>query len=235
MSATGQGQAGGDAGQAQQGEAVNGNGGAEGGADLAQALEILQQQGAGQEEMRQQLTQMAHFFQNQQQQDDPGEPDPEPLDLSFLDASEPGYDPDFASQRLEQILAERDQRNEERWRQQYVDPLRNDLSDLRLSQGMQDLAAEFPDIAENADGFIDLVNQAADAMGMPDARNNVQFMRFVRLAAAGAEAANTENGAESPQAAHLEGGGGATPAGGSQVDLGDQIISAQPKRVLPFG
>jgi hypothetical protein len=230
MSATGQ-AAGGDAGQAQ--AATGENGAAQTGGDLSQVLETLQQQGSSQEEMRNQLTSLAQWAQSQQAEPEAEAPE-EPLDLSWLDPSEPGYDPDTAAQRMEQLLADRDRKNEERWAQQYVEPLRNDLQEIRMSQEMQDLAAEFPDIAENPDGFMDLTRQAAEQIGRPDLINNSGFMRLIRLAAAGAEAAQSE-GAEHPQAAHLEGGGGATPTGGSQVDLGDQIVNAQPKRVLPFG
>lgn len=223
MSATGQGQAGGDGGgQVSQGEAAqngqNGAGEGEGGNDFAQALQILQQQGQGQEEMRQQLTQLAQQFQSQQEPEAEAE---EPFDWSVLDPSEPSFNPEA----MEQLLSERDRKNEERWKSEYVEPLRNDLSELRMSQELQDLATEFPDIGENVDGFMELVNKAADQIGAPQMVNNAGFMRLIRLAAAGAEAAQSE-GSEQPDAAHLEGGGGATPAGGSQVDLGDQIVGA---------
>jgi hypothetical protein len=224
MSATGQGTAGGDAAQAQQGQVQGGGteGQQQGGADFSQALEILQQQGAGQEEMRQQLQQLAQMFQTQQEQ---GQAE-ESIDFSFLDPSEPTYDPEQVAQRLQGLVEQTAEQRAQDLVSQHIDPLRSELSEVRQAQAINDFAAEFPDVGENPEAFVDLASKAAEQIGRPDLAENVGFWRIVRLAAAGAEAAQ-DQGSEQPNAAHLEGGGGATPAGGSQVDLGDMIVNAK--------
>jgi hypothetical protein len=82
-----------------------------------------------------------------------------------------------------------------------------------------------------------LAKEMAEHNGHPELSQEPWFVRMVYTAGKALEAAQ-EEGAESPSAAHLEGGGGAAPAG-SQVDAMTQVFGAgedQPlgRRALPF-
>lgn len=222
----GQGQQGGEGaaaaadGQGQQGPDINA---------IAAQLESLT---GSQEELRQFL--MSNPWQQQaaqggQQQEAAG---PAELDLSFLDIENPTFDPSTVADRLQQVIAQQiDSRV-----QPVVDKLTGERQEEQRQRDAEILVGEFPEMRETdvAEQVVLLARQMAEALGRPDLANEPKFWRYAYMVGRAADAANTE-GAETPGAAHLEGGGGATPAG-SQVDLGDLIVgtSRGGSSVLPF-
>jgi hypothetical protein len=219
---------GGDAGQAQGQEAAQQQGPDIG--QLAQNLETLQ---SGQEELRQFL--MSAPWQQQVQEVQEAEPE---LDLSYL-MPQQEMDGSELAQRLGQTITEAtDQRLQSQFDQR-VNPMMQAVDDIRMRLDVQDLVQEFPEMAEpevaqRVAGQGGLAEQLASQLGQPELASKPQFWRLAYMAARAAEIAN-EEGAETPRAAHLEGGGGAMP-GSSQVDLGEQIVKADAgRRVLPFG
>jgi hypothetical protein len=233
MSAMGQG----GEGQAQ-GEGQSQGEGQGGGPDLGAMVEQIGQVAAGQEEIRQFLANMG-----QQQQAEPeGEPEQgsDEIDLSWLDPNAPTYDdPQAVAQRLsEQINGAVDTRA-----QALVQPVVQQMTEMRRDQQARDLAAEFPEIAEpdmaqKLAGRGGLAEQMATELGQPALAAEPSFWRLVYMAHKAAESANAENGSGDPQAARLESGSGPGPA--SQVtedDLRNAIINAGDglgKRVLDF-
>jgi hypothetical protein len=231
MSAMGQG----GEGQAQ-GEGQNQGEGQGGGPDLGAMVEQIGQVAAGQEEIRQFLANM-----DQQQQAEPeAEQGSDEIDLSWLDQNAEAYqDPQAVAQRLsEQINGAVDTRA-----QALVQPVVQQMTEMRRDQQARDLAAEFPEIAEpemaqKLAGRGGLAEQMATELGQPALAAEPSFWRLVYMAHKAAESANAENGSGDPQAARLESGSGPGPA--SQVtedDLRNAIINAGDglgKRVLDF-
>lgn len=207
---------------------------AESGPDVSQLAEQLGQLSAGQEELR-------NFLQSQpwQQQEAPDpEPESDPMDLSFLDPADPSFDPEALAERLGGLVEQTAERRAQALLQQHVDPLRNDVAEMRRQAESDRLVAEFPELAEEgtAEQVVSLSRQIAEAQGRPELADEPWFWRMTYMAGRAAEAANGE-GAE-PPAAHLEGGGGAVPAS-SGADLGDLIVSGgegapRGRRALPF-
>lgn len=218
LAGDGQAQGGDDAGQQQAPDT----------AALAQQLEALT---GGQEEMRQFL--MSQPWQQAEAQEAEQEiPGDEPLDLSFLDPTEPGFDPNQVADRLGGLI---DNVVEQRL-QREINPLRESMDEQRRDLESRDLVAEFPEFGDPqiADQVVDASKQIAQAYGKPELANEPWFWRLTYMAGRAAESAN-EEGSGDPEAAHLEGGGGARPGGNPQVDLGEQIVSARRGRsVLPF-
>lgn len=221
---------GGDAGQAQGGaEAGTQQAGPDVG-QLASQLEALQ---GGQEELRQFL--MSAPWQEQVQEIQQAEPE---LDLSYL-MPQQELDGEALAQRLGQTINEATDQRLQSQLNQLVNPLQESMNDIRMRLDVADLVQEFPEmsdpeVANQVAGPNGLAQQLAQQLGQPELASRPQFWRLAYMAARAADIAN-EEGAESPAAAHLEGGGGAMP-GASQVDLGEQIVGANAgRRVLPFG
>lgn len=224
MEASQAGLAGGDAGEAQ-GQAE----GQQGGQDTAELAQALEQMQGSHEELRQFL--MSQPWQ-QQEAAEQGEPEAEPLDLSFLEGADPEFDPQGFSESLGQLI---NQTVEQRI-QAATQPLAEQQAEMRRQSQAERLVGEFPELADEkvATEVVSVARQIAEANGHPGLANEPWFWRTVYMAGRAAETAN-EEGAETPGAAHLEGGGGAGPAGGD-VDLGEQIVSSRRGRsVLPFG
>ena len=210
--------------------AANGDGGGEAADNgLGQVSETLAALQSGQEELR-------SFLQSEPwqaaQQPPPEEPTPEEpvaLDLSFLD--DPDLPPDDLADRLTEAF---DQRSQSQL-QQALAPLQEALSEQQRSREAEALVSEFPDLgdAETAEAVVQASRQWAEMAGQPELANSPTLWRLVYMAGRAADAANSESSEGS--AAHLEGSGGAGPAGGQQVDMADRIINAGgPQRVLPF-
>jgi hypothetical protein len=228
---------GGDAGQAQGGEAAPAF-------DASALQQQLQATAGGVDELRQQFGQFLQSAPWQQQ----AEPEADPgIDLSFLDQGL--YDPAVGEaerdQYGQQLASQFDQRAEQRV-QQAVAPLQEQLQNFQREQQIRDLISahpEFqdPEIAQRIAGPDGLARQWADAMGTPEHAQNPQFWRLVLMAERAAQAANAEEGAQAPNAATLEGGGGSGPAA-SQQDAAQQRVDAlfggdgrKGSSVLPFG
>lgn len=221
------GQAGADAGQAQQGEAQGQQDGANDA--LLQQLSSLPDSLA---ETQQMVRDMAQQFQSQQGQQQTGEPETAPLDvdLSFLDAESPAYDPEAAQQQFAQQI----QQLVEQGVQQHVAPIQQAQTEQRIQWETQQLLNEFPELneTETAKQVIgtarDYASALAPAIGLSEQQaqqlaNEPGFIRLMYAAGRAFDAASQES--DDSQAAHLEGGGGATPGAGQQVDLASLIAS----------
>jgi hypothetical protein len=224
-SVAGQGQ--GDAGQ---GEATQ-----QQGPDLSALADQLGTLSAGQDEMREFLQsqpwQTADAPQEQQQE---AQPDTE-LDLSqFLDPADPSYDPNQVAQQLsdvvEKVVAQRVE--------QGLAPLQEQVQDVRRERDWQAIADEFPELVDEevAKPVFELAKTLAEHNGHAELAQEPWFVRMAYITGKAMETAN-EEGAEAPSAAHLEGGGGAAPAG-SQVDALTQVFGGGEDiplgRALPF-
>lgn len=222
---------GGDAGQqgqAQQGEQAQAS------PDLSTLAEQFGRMEAGQEEMRQFL--MSQPWQQPQEQAEPEQEQADEIDLSFLDPDVPGYDPQHVEQRFGDLIGQVAERRAQQLLQQQVEPLRQDVQNMRREQELAQLVDEFPEIGEEqtARQVMDRVRALAEANGHPELAHEPWLIRMTYLAGRAIDVANQE-GASEPSAAHLEGGGGAGPAA-PQVDPGDLIVQAARggSSVLPF-
>jgi hypothetical protein len=229
MSATGQGQAaGGDAG---------GEGQAQG-FDAAALQQQLQQTAGGVDELRQQFGQFIESAPWQPQETAEAEPEPE-LDLSMLDSGlyDPGYGEQDRAQAQQQMAAQIQEAIDRRV-QQALGPQQERIAEMQREQEARDLIAMHPELQdpEIAQQVVRDAQEVAHEMGQPELGMNPKFWRIVYQAQRATQTANDEgNGADAPRAAHLEGGGGAGPAGGGQVDIADQILGARKgSSVLPF-
>jgi hypothetical protein len=219
-SAAGQGQ--GDAGQ---GEAAQ-----QQGPDMSALAEQIGNLTAGQEEMHQ-ILRSEPWRADEAQQEPDGQQEPE-LDLSqYLDPADPQYDPTQLAEHLSDVV--------EKVVEQRLEPLRQETKEIRQEREWQDVANQFPELVDEqvARPVFALAKEMAEHNGHPELSQEPWFVRMVYTAGKALEAAQ-EEGAESPSAAHLEGGGGAAPAG-SQVDAMTQVFGAgedQPlgRRALPF-
>jgi hypothetical protein len=201
----------GDAGQAQ--DASQGQG-----PDLAAFQQQLGDLTSGQEELRQ-LLQSAPWSQEDAQQLEQQEPG---LDLSFLEQyADPAAEPQSLADQLQPAI----QQLVDRQTQQAIEPLQKQMQEARVEREAQNLVDEFPDLAtpEVAQHVVQTARELAQQLGQPELANEPKFWRMAYMMGKAAESANQE-GRDAPNAAHLEGGGGATPSG-SQVNLGDLIVS----------
>jgi hypothetical protein len=224
-------QAGGDAGPAQ-GEA---QGQEQGGQDaVLQQLQAMQQ---GQEELRTYLASEPWQQRQEAAEEDEGAEE-QPLDLSFLDVGDPGYDPQQTAQQLQTLL---DSRVNEGIKQA-LGPVQQQVQDMQRTREAEALVQEFPDIAqpEVAQQVVQTAREYAELMGRPDLGDDPKFWRIIYAAGRTFDQAKQE-GSGDPGAAHLEGGAGAAPGGQGQVDLAKLIVNgggddrALGARVLDFG
>lgn len=161
------------------------------------------------------------------------------LDLSFLEetpAAAEAEDPAQFTAQLGQVLAQAVQQGVQQQMGQIVQPLQTQLSEMQRSQAAQELADEFPALADpgTAQEVMGLASQLAAANGQPELGDQPWFWRLTYMAAEAAAAANDAGGNADPNAATLEGGGGALPGGASGGDLGDAIVgSRRGASVLP--
>lgn len=189
----------------------------------------------GQEELRQFL-----------QQQNAGEPEggdegDDALDLSFMDPADPDFDPAQVAERLGGLIDQAAERRANALMESRVGPLESRLNDMARTAEAERLVAEFPEFGDQevatqvvqvsrqiAEAHVDDPKRAAELADQP------WFWRLTYMAARAAESANQEGSAPDP--ANLEGGAGAVPGGGSQVDLGEQIVGATRggRSVLPF-
>lgn len=205
------------------------------GPDVSALAEQLGSLSAGQEAMREVLQQL----QQTAAQEPAAEGEEEqPFDLaSFLEEVDP-LDPD----QLKSAVASAVENGQKDVVQQHIAPLVEQLQNLQFEQDAARLFQEFPELADEkvAEPILKpggLADQLAEELGLPkEAAHKPAVVRAAYMMSRAAQAAQEEEGAESPAAAHLEGGSGARP-GAQQVDLGDQIVQAARggSSVLPFG
>lgn len=231
------GQAGGDG--AAQGEG-EGTADQQQGPDVAALAEQLGSLSSSQEAMREALQQIQQSPALREQAEAVEEQHPG-IDLSFLNEADP-FDPEALKTAMESVA----QQTRDQVLQEHVAPLAERLDGMQFEQDAARLFAEFPELGdpEVAEPLLKpggLAEQMAMELGLPeqaakDLAAKPAFVRLAYMASRAAAAAQEEEGAESPAAAHLEGGSGARP-GAQQVDLGDQIVGAARggSSVLPFG
>jgi hypothetical protein len=104
-----------------------------------------------------------------------------------------------------------------------------------MEQGARDVASEIPALQDEgtAREVVGLARQMAEELGDPALGDNPALWRLAYYAYAGQQAANAENGAESPQTARLEGGGGAAPGAAGQ-ETGPYFGGNESRGRLPF-
>lgn len=225
-SQAGQGGDAGDAGAAEQGQVQQGP-------DVSALAEQFGSLSQGQEEMRQILTGLQdHLAPAQEEQ---GLPE---LDLSAFDPDSADFDPNEIAQRMTGFMEQFAQQRDQQLQQTVIDPLRQQVSELQMHQQAAQLIGEFPEMGEGdtIQQVMGATKEFAQIIGAPHLAGNLQLARVLYMAGRAHEAAQGE-GEESPQAAHLEGGGGAGPAGGTPDDFKAQILGGDNggKSVLPFG
>lgn len=175
--------------------------------------------------------QQPQYGQPQQFQQQPGQPD-----LSYMDPDNPAYNPQLAAQSLAQLMQEQSQQQV----QAALAPIQEQVRNMEAQRQADLLAGEFPELQdpEIAQNVIDVSRQYAQMLGQPDLGDNPAFWRMAYMAGRAADAANAE-GEQQPQAATLEGAGGASPGGGAdaQQQLVQGILNAggAGRSVLPFG
>jgi hypothetical protein len=166
------------------------------------------------------------------QEQTPAEPD---LDLSFLDPGDPQFDPEQIAQRLSGLVDQVAQQRLEAG----LAPLQEQMQDMRREREWQSIAEEFPELVDEqvAKPVFQLAKRRwLSTTDTPSSHRSRGSSAWPTSPARRWRA--NEEGAETPSAAHLEGGGGAAPAG-SQVDALTQVFGAgedQPlgRRALPF-
>jgi hypothetical protein len=221
----------GDAGQAAQGEGE----GAGQGLDVSALQETLQSLQGGQDDMRQFLqSTLAAQAQQEAPQEEPGLPE---LDLSAFDPDQPSYDPNQAAQSLTQYIDQQAQARADALVKEHIDPLREQTETLRRTAEARDLVGEYPELGdeETARNVLGVAEQWAQSIGQPELAANPQVWKLVYLAGRAVDSGNQEG--DSPPAAHLEGGGGASPAGGQQggYTAPDIVNARRGSNALPLG
>lgn len=205
--------------------------------DLAQIAQQMQAMQSGQEDLRQFLS--SQPWQQQAVAAEPQTPaEPEPLDLSFLDIADPNFDPQLSAERLHGLIEQTIAQRADALVSQHVQPLQEQVQQERIAREANQLVDEFPEMGDPDIGpqVVAAARQTAEAYGQPELGEQPWFWRMTYMAGRAAQTAH-EEGAETPPAAHLEGGAGARP-GAQQVDPVDQIFAAGSeqlgRRALPF-
>jgi hypothetical protein len=157
------------------------------------------------------------------------------LDLSQLVEPDGQYDPAQVAQQFSQQVSEVVAQRVE----QGLAPLQEQVRDMRQEREWQVIADQFPELADEqvARPVFEMAKTMSEQNGHPELAQEPWFVRVVYTGMKSLEAA-AEEGAEAPSAAHLEGGGGAAPAG-SQVDALTQVFGGGEdiplgRRALPF-
>lgn len=229
-----------DAGAATQGTEAEGNEGQQQQNGLPENLvETLSSLQAGQEELRQFLTSQ----QDATTTTETATEEPDELDLSFLDPADPAFDPAEVATRLGGLIEQTADKRAQALVDQRMAPLEKTVKDFTRTAEAERLVSEFPEFGDQevATEVVKVSRQIAEAHMPNDPKAAAEladqpwFWRLTYMAARAAESANQE-GTGVPDPAHLEGGAGAGPGSGSQVDPGDAIVapSRGGRSVLPF-
>jgi hypothetical protein len=200
------------------------------GPDIGQLAEQLNGVTQGQQELVEFLKTQPW---QQQAQAEPAQQEEQGLDLSFLDET----DPAVVADQLQKVIQQGIQDGIQKQVNPQLEKLQGDFAEDRRVREMEVLVGEFPELSQDdvAKDVVGLARQMADALGQPGLADEPKFWRYAYMVGRAAEAANKE-GAESPQAVTLEGGGGAAPAGSSGGSPIDAIFSPQSggRNALPF-
>lgn len=258
------GAAAGQAGGAQAGSGDAGDGEArgpvdgQGQPDLAALASTLGDEKGNQEQLRAQVTQLQEYLKSQPWADGPpaaGESDAdagpdEPadfddemgegegdVDLSFLEHGDFMDDPREMAEALADVF-DRAVGEQLKPMQQELASQRDAIAEAHQAHQFELLAAEIPALQDPdvAREIGEAAQQLAEAMGRPELAGDAHLWKITAMAAKAAELAAEEEDAETPRAAHLEGGGGAAPAGAQIDPLGPMFDEAGQggKNALPF-
>lgn len=234
-----QGQAGGEAAQAAQGEQQQGDPAA-----LQHGLDSLMPQ--IDERINQGFNDFQERFFGQFQeggQEEQGQEE-QGFDLSALE-QQFGLDEQGAqemAQAFESYAQQHTQQAIDRLVNEQLNPLREQLGNLQWNHDAGQLAAEIPQLEDPqvAQQVMDVTHQIADSIGNPALATHPQFVRLAALGMIGMQLQQErqEAGEQAPNAAQLEGGGGAVSGG--QSNRQDAMFNFQSPhgrgdQVLPFG
>lgn len=188
----------------------------QGSPDLSQLNELVQ----GIPQVQGELRDMIRGLQPQEE-----EPEPASLDLSDLYEEALGPDPDelaskfsdYTDRRIEEALKPYEERTK---------AAEDRAAQVERAQQMKTLVEEMPEMddPETAKEVMDLTQQYADMLGgqYSELGSDPRFMKVIAYAARAIQAAQ-EEGAETPNAAHLESGSSARP--GLSGDEAEQVFS----------
>lgn len=182
------------------------------------------------------LEQMRVWMEQQAaQQQQPQDPMLQEPDLSFIDPADPRYDPQQAASQLLQQMTETQQRA----LTEAMQPLQQEIQDMRFQRDADALAADFPELQDEATANAVLQRTAewVRNAGLPEEHAaNPQIIRNVYLAGRALELQRQEGEEQAPPVATLEGAGGASPGGASSGGLtAESIVGAGGRNPLPFG
>lgn len=180
-----------------------------------------------------QLEELRSWMESQAVTQEPESQVPAEADLGFIDPSNPGYDPQAAAGQLLELL----QQQNNQALAEAIAPIQQQVQQVQNAREADALAAEFPELEkqEVADQVIRMARDWVSAAGLPEEyAGNMQVIRAVYMMGRAAELANSE-GQPAPDAASLEGAGGASPGGSSAGQItAESIIGAQRRSPLPF-
>lgn len=246
MAAQGQGTAQAASGDAAQGQQAQQGDAQQQGPDFGSLVGTVEGLQSGYQETRQALDQVmqslagAPWLQQQDGQQAGQEQTPMDVDLSFLDAADPAFNPEQAATQLQSLVGQL----VEQGVQQQVAPVQEQQAEMRRQWEAAQLTSEFPELSD-PDTAREVVQSAqqyaqmfAPTIGAEAAQRLAQEPAFWRVMYGMGRAmdAAQDEGSGDPGAAHLEGGGGANPGGAAQVDPGDLIVQAAQggRNSLPF-
>lgn len=165
-------------------------------------------------------------------------------DYSFLDQDSQNYEPARAAEAFMELIGQQHQESMQPVAQQ-VSSLAERLDQIQVDGEYERLADEFPDLRDAQvnekvlKSAADVAMQLAGSIGLTDEKQvqrlaeSPTLIRSVYMMGRAAEAANAENAQQGPNAATLEGPGGASPADPAQGAV-DAIMGAGGRSVLPY-
>lgn len=207
--------------------AAGGAGGeAGGGSDFGPIFERFDQLGASVQDIGERVGQFEHLMSSGEEFGFAEEPDLASMLGLGGAGDEYGYEPDAMqaeqAQRVLQLIGQRDQAM-----QQQLASIGQELADLRLARGAEDLEQRYPELQEPdaARAAVQAATQWAEGVGQPELALNPSVVELVYKASKADERAAAEVPAGGEGFVRLEGGGGAVPAP-NQVDDATRIVQA---------
>lgn len=197
--------------------------------------------------MHEQLNELRSILDGVAQQTAPPaqeEQTPAAPDYSFLDQDSQNYEPARAAEAFMELIGQQHQESMQPVAQQ-VSSLAERLDQIQVDGEYERLADEFPDLRDAQvnekvlKSAADVAMQLAGSIGLTDEKQvqrlaeSPTLIRSVYMMGRAAEAANAENAQQGPNAATLEGPGGASPADPAQGAV-DAIMGAGGRSVLPY-
>lgn len=210
----------------------------QGDAAIAQMAEQMAAMSGTQEEMRAFL--QAQAEQIQQTQTATQQEQQQQIDTSFLEDT--SLTPQQAAERLQTEIDKRAEIKAQALVDARVAPLEQSIGTMQQNQEADALVAEFPDLGkpEVAQAVLQEAERWATAIQQPEMAHNAQFLKMTYMVGRAAQLAQEQGAAGAPNAATLEGAGGASPGGAGQgasqqQETSDSIAAkwGERKSVLP--